>query len=490
MAVQNDTAQGRQGVLAPFDARARASRAAAGVLAAMRGPESSRHSVQYCAQSRGTSQHDGAGASGTLGPLDGQSRVKAAVASGPDEPASFDPRPLKSGDLFLAIRINNLPHIEAVYGRNVAALTLEEVSSVLRKTTNAQCRISSGNVIEVALPLSSRDRQRRAPAVIDDLCTKLMCQPVLAGAEKLHVSVSAGYAPVVQGDIASQVPHALAECHRALHAAWSVPDINTAWGDAWATKYRQDMQAAGDLLHKMSRGEAVHFYQPVRHSNGDGQTLYYESLLRTTRADGVSSSCGSCIKAVERLGLAKVLDKYSVSAVLDQLERHPAARLGVNISAQSASFNLNGRDSSWTELRERLAGNRTLGPRLTIEITESWPPSSLKDLVEFTRTLRALGCQIAVDDFGAGHNSLRQLLMLQPDIVKLDSFFIQMAERSPRARAMLHHAVGLACSVSPLVVIEGIESPSHKQIAEEEGLVWLQGYHLGEPGVTHSWAAD
>lgn len=409
---------------------------------------------------------------------------------GPDAmPLPFDAKHLRSGDLLLAVRINNLPHIEAVYGRSVSAATAGEVQdAIARWVPGTQAHRAGEIIIEAAVPLLSRNRELAPATLIESLCIGLMTQPLLLDGEKLHVSVSVGYALIPEDGAPLQALSALLEqCHNMLQASWSAPDFIAAWDGNWLAGYRADMAAAATLLHRIDRGETFFVWQPVRRTAESGVSLYHEALLRTSSKDGQHISCGQAIQSLERIGLARILDRYSASAILDQLEDDPIACVGVNISAQSASFHLNGKDALWNELRTRLAEDRSLGPRLVVEITESSPAASQKDLTEFIAFLRAMGCRIAIDDFGAGHNGLRQLLVLTPDIVKLDSFFISGTGQSEQRRRTFHHVLGLAQSLAPMVVVEGVESAALEEIAREEGAIWLQGYHMGHPSVVRSW---
>ncbi|RYM05607.1 EAL domain-containing protein [Sphingobium cupriresistens] len=413
------------------------------------------------------------------------------LASGPGigSPAfSFDRNFLRSGDLLLALRINNFCHIEAVYGQRVATAAAMEIRDALERwVPGTQAHLSRDDLIEAAVPLSSRNRQLALATMIESLCMGFMLHPLLVEEHKFHVSVSAGYAQIIEIYTPENAVALLEECHDMLRATWSAPEFNAAWGKEWKAGYRTDMASAVTFLNQIDRGETFLAWQPIVKADKKGTILYYEALLRISSEDGTHISCGQAIRCLERLGLSRVLDRHCVSAVLDQLEDDPIVCLGVNVSAQNASFHLNGQDAFWNELRKRLAENRSLGPRLVIEITESWPASSQKDLSDFVRTLSRFGCRIAIDDFGSGHNGLRQLLTLKPDIVKLDSFFMRTAGETEQTRNTFRHALGLARSLVPLVIVEGVETAAHEQMAREEGATWLQGFQLSHPSLVRGW---
>jgi len=95
--------------------------------------------------------------------------------------------------------------------------------------------------------------------------------------------------------------------------------------------------------------------------------------------------------------------------------------------------------------------------------------------------LRRHGCHIVIDDFGAGHASIRQLLAFKPEVVKVDRFFVHYAKASTQGFAALGHLIGLAESLGALAVVEGIETAAESEMARQAGGCWQQGYHLGRP---------
>lgn len=95
--------------------------------------------------------------------------------------------------------------------------------------------------------------------------------------------------------------------------------------------------------------------------------------------------------------------------------------------------------------------------------------------------MRALGCRIALDDFGAGYTSISQSLMLEPDIVKVDRSFLGRADNSERDEAVFQQVVRLAHTLAPVAIAEGVESDEHSRLARTAGIVWQQGFLFGKP---------
>lgn len=103
---------------------------------------------------------------------------------------------------------------------------------------------------------------------------------------------------------------------------------------------------------------------------------------------------------------------------------------------------------------------------------------------------RERGYKIAIDDFGKGHSNLERLWTLSPDYVKLDLSLIQQAEHNPRLRRMLPKLVDLIQELGAEVVAEGIETPTHLELAREAGIALVQGYLFGLPRAAQQFLAE
>jgi EAL domain-containing protein (putative c-di-GMP-specific phosphodiesterase class I) len=120
--------------------------------------------------------------------------------------------------------------------------------------------------------------------------------------------------------------------------------------------------------------------------------------------------------------------------------------------------------------------------RIVLEITENAAVDDYDALAATLRPLRDRGLRLAIDDTGAGFASLRHILRLEPDIIKLDRSITERidADRSTRALAAALTLVALESGMS--TVAEGIETSSQLAILEAIGVTSGQGFLLGRPG--------
>jgi EAL domain-containing protein (putative c-di-GMP-specific phosphodiesterase class I)/CheY-like chemotaxis protein len=136
-----------------------------------------------------------------------------------------------------------------------------------------------------------------------------------------------------------------------------------------------------------------------------------------------------------------------------------------------------------------LLGERTLSEmiaaagtrRLVLELTEHAEVADYEALVTNLHDLRAAGCRIAVDDAGAGYASLRHILRLRPDYIKLDMTLTQGIDHDGDRRALASSLLTFAREVSATVIAEGIETEAELETLRELGATLGQGYYLARP---------
>jgi EAL domain-containing protein (putative c-di-GMP-specific phosphodiesterase class I) len=119
--------------------------------------------------------------------------------------------------------------------------------------------------------------------------------------------------------------------------------------------------------------------------------------------------------------------------------------------------------------------------RLVLEITEHEAVRDYPAARARLEALRTLGARTAVDDTGAGFASLRHVLQLQPDIIKLDRTLTVGVDHDQRQRGLVAALVGLAEEVGVLLIAEGVEDAEQQRALVALRLPAAQGYHLGMP---------
>ena len=125
--------------------------------------------------------------------------------------------------------------------------------------------------------------------------------------------------------------------------------------------------------------------------------------------------------------------------------------------------------------------NGTPHERLTLEITEHTDVEDYQCLLDVLRPLRQRGLKLAVDDAGAGYSSLRHILNLQPDFIKLDMDLVRHIDLDPARRALASALISFARDTNSSIIAEGVETASEFATLQALGVEQAQGYFLGRP---------
>jgi len=125
--------------------------------------------------------------------------------------------------------------------------------------------------------------------------------------------------------------------------------------------------------------------------------------------------------------------------------------------------------------------------RIVLELTEHERISEYPVYREQLTRLRSLGVRIAVDDAGAGHSSLRHILQLAPDTVKLDRDLTAGCDADAARRSLIRSLVGFTSETGMCMVAEGIETEEESAALVSFGVTRGQGYLFGAPAALPTW---
>jgi EAL domain-containing protein (putative c-di-GMP-specific phosphodiesterase class I) len=137
-------------------------------------------------------------------------------------------------------------------------------------------------------------------------------------------------------------------------------------------------------------------------------------------------------------------------------------------------------DPDWSaSLAGLLRANPSAAQRLIVEITETAAIQDLDDTRGFVTRVKDLGCRVAMDDFGAGHTSFRNLRKLGVDIVKIDGAFVQNVVKSDEDRAFVHMLLDLSRRLNLQTVAEWVQDEEAAKLLAGWGCDYLQGALVG-----------
>ena len=196
----------------------------------------------------------------------------------------------------------------------------------------------------------------------------------------------------------------------------------------------------------------------------------YEALSRFDTAPVLAPDLW--FNAAHAAGLGPELEIYAIHKAISHSYQLPtSAFLSVNASPQTLLTD---------EFSQLMAGLH--GASLVVEVTEHAVVADYEPLQRAIDNLRRHGVRLAIDDAGAGFASLKHVVSLLPEFIKLDIFLVHDIHKDPVKRAVVAGMLGVASQIGGKVIAEGVESAEDLRVLSELGVEWAQGFYMGRPG--------
>ena len=241
-------------------------------------------------------------------------------------------------------------------------------------------------------------------------------------------------------------------------------------------------KAGADIIDTLKADRFCLAYQPIVDS-GTGEAAMHEVLLRMRQQDNSIASASHLVPVAERLGIIRLIDDKVTSLTLEALSISPEATLTFNLSGITAT------DPRWfNQIIDRIAAYGSMADRLVVEITESAALQDLTQISHFIDRLKELGCRVAIDDFGAGYTSFRNLRDLNVDLVKLDGGFCMGLVQNRDNQFFVRTLLDLARRAGLKTVAEWVESEEDAALLREWGADYMQGFLFGKAENELPWA--
>jgi diguanylate cyclase (GGDEF)-like protein len=384
---------------------------------------------------------------------------------------------------FLLVGIDHLGRINESYGFDVGDEVINAVAKRLRARMRGKDTLGrlAGNKFGLVLrDCTPDDMAIAAERMLSGVREETV--PTAAGA--IAVTVTIGGVTVPRH--ARSVAEMLARAQESLDAAKARrrgsfepyrPNIER---DAMR---RDNARATDEIVAALNERRIFLAYETVA-AAVDRKPAFYECLMRIRRADGGLIAASEIIPVAERLGLVRLLDFRVLELVIDELIAAPGLRASLNVSPASTTD-----PDWWSGLASLLRSHPGAAERLVVEITESAAILDIDETRGFVARVKDLGCRIAIDDFGAGYTSFRNLRKLGVDIVKIDGAFVRDIMRSEDDRAFVRMLIELAQRLKLETVAEWVQDEEAACTLCDWGCNYLQGALIGLATAERPWLA-
>ena len=234
-----------------------------------------------------------------------------------------------------------------------------------------------------------------------------------------------------------------------------------------------------DIEQALSAGAFIPYYHPVVDIK-TGRITGAEVLVRWRKPDGTIVSPGAFIPIIEQRGL--------IMEMTSALMRHVCKDVGAAIGSRpqlKISFNLAARHfaDDWIvgEVNDIFKDSPIKLSQVVLEVTERQPLDNLTAPRRVIAALQGLGCKVALDDVGTGHNGLSHILKLGVDIIKIDKMFVDAIGSERNSASIIETLVDLARNMRMEIIAEGVENFDQVVYLRDHGVRSAQGFVFSPP---------
>ena len=380
----------------------------------------------------------------------------------------------------LVLDLDGFKYINDSRGHAVGDRVLVHASRLLRsvlRPTDILGR-TGGDEFAGALPGIGRDD---AQTVVERMLEALRCEAIVVGdARALRVTASIGMAflepddphssreLLVEADVAMYHAKSAGRDRYALYSSSDPGQADLRGRHTWVERIQDALDLDSFVLHA----------QPIRNLR-TGQVDRYELLLRMVGVDGTLVMPGEFLPSAERAGLIAQIDRWVITEscrILGEYQRAGAwPHFEVNLSGPSMG------DPVILQVIERGLAQLPVPSGLVIEVTETAAITDISRARAFAEHLESLGCEFALDDFGAGYGSFFYLKHLPFDYLKIDGEFVRGVATNRADQILVKSLVQIARELGKRTIAEFVEDQATLDMLHELGVDYAQGYHIGKP---------
>ncbi|MGD8886570.1 MAG: EAL domain-containing protein, partial [Gammaproteobacteria bacterium] len=265
-------------------------------------------------------------------------------------------------------------------------------------------------------------------------------------------------------------------------------DIELGWSQRLHDALEQDqfvlfyqpIVALADLNTQDLPEDAGALWSQIASQPTTDNMYHYEVLLRLPDSRGELICPEAFLPTAERFNIMTAIDRWVIRRAIKELANLPHRGyhtcLSINLSGQTLE------DESLAAYVHNLVKQFEVNPRsLLFEITETSAIANLDIANRFINSLRELGYQFSLDDFGSGFCSFSHLKYLPVDEIKIDGIFIQGMLHDSVDRAIIESIVQIAHTVQKRTVAEFVESAKILKMLKQAGVDFVQGHYIGHP---------
>jgi diguanylate cyclase (GGDEF)-like protein len=379
----------------------------------------------------------------------------------------------------LWVDLDHFKDINDIHGHVTGDQILRIVAEKLKFEMPADTLIArlGGDEFIVMCPVNDALEAR----LIGQQLRRLLNRPIEVGEKSLTAGASIGVA-VYPAD-ADNAEDLLKNADLALyHAKAEGRGRCRHFTEELGSERQRRMVLSEQLRGAIENGEIQAYFQPLIRAR-DMCVVGFETLGRWFHPEFGAIPPPEFVKLAEENGLINPLTHLIMRRAIEAARQWPEdVRVSVNVSPIQINSEL------VDHVRDVIKQSGLDPHRLELEVTEDVLIKDFDQTASMFSRLRALGVQVAMDDFGAGFTSMANLRRLNFDRLKIDRIFTMELPNHRRASAIVRSMFVLARELDLEVTVEGVETYEQYAFLREQGNCELQGFLFSKPKPASAWA--
>lgn len=373
----------------------------------------------------------------------------------------------------MLVAIDELSELNRIYGYHVGD---EIIASLVRRLRGLIRRKDilgryATNKIGLVLAPSLADHMEH---VATRIASGVRSLPIETSIGPVSASVHIGGVALPQNaKTANEALHACEEALNDVKDRIDAPFKAFSRDQAKLARRSSNRESTDAVLGALNERRIRLAYQPII-STADGSVAMYETLVRMVTPEGEWLGAAHIVPVAERLGFLHLIDHRVTELALESLRENPDITLTVNVGVNTALH------PDWmAAFQAQLALDASVACRLIVEITETSLIEDIQAARRLIETIKQSGARVAIDDFGAGHTSFRNMRLLPIDILKIDGTFIKNLAKSEDDRFFVQTLLQLARHLGIRTVAEWVQNEETANLLASWKVEFLQGDFLG-----------
>lgn len=237
-------------------------------------------------------------------------------------------------------------------------------------------------------------------------------------------------------------------------------------------EYQNNMIWTKKLKQALDKDNIIVYFQPLV-NNETMNVDKYECLVRMIDEEKVIAPF-FFLEVSKKANQYRNITKIVIEKAFKEFENLPF-EFSINVSYEDIE------DKNFLNFIKYKLQKYDVAKRVVWEILEDEGVKSYDVLFEFIKEVKALGCKVAIDDFGSGYSNFEHLLRMDVDYLKIDASLVKHVANDANSYKVVKTIVDFANSLHLKTIAEYVENEEIFNITKKLGVDFSQGYHFSAP---------